>query len=392
MINVTKNLYDITINYIDSCGTQLFDVSELDFHHKGLYIGITKQWNEAWLKFYGIDIPEFDKSKLNSAKIYRFPHLALPREKVNIINKKYDSQVIRDKEKADIAIVSEKYFGTLNSSTYNTPNYTSKKDLLHLLHCNVNQPARFTDAAIVKIKQFLDTVNDDDQFCVSKPYYYHQGGSTNSKKTWLESVLHSTSGGYVYYIEPEQISNFNWLKNNQHLLCLDSVINNVSSEDSTPLNEENYSNIVEMIKSDYVDDRSLGVEIMANCNTEESYTYLAMLFFFHSDDLKETKNWNYVNFKSLRIRFENYIHSSYFGSAHPYDNLIKKLVKDDALTEFAVQIIAKNMFNSVLNGTFGIDQESVFKIDPSSLILKDEYKKKITAKNVKDLELDVLPF
>ena len=43
--------------------------------------------------------PQFDLKQIAGKSMYRFPKLTLPRQKVNIINEKYGSKVIRDRER-----------------------------------------------------------------------------------------------------------------------------------------------------------------------------------------------------------------------------------------------------------------------------------------------------
>ena len=162
-----------------------------------------------------------------------------------------------------------------------------------------------------------------------------------------------------------------WLYDNKDKLCLDGDLGNIATEDSVTLNEVTFQSIRDMISSSDEENKVVGLEMMANCNADTSHTFLALIFFFHSEEMRYVKNWNYVNFKSLRSRFDHYIMMPNFGNAWPYDEVVKKLVKDDSLTEFAVQVIAKEMFKSVLGRTFGIQESSgVFAIDPTVLVLK----------------------
>lgn len=389
-----SDFYNINILDVGNNG-QLIDIENIDIVKKGRYIGTSTWGDVAEFGSCKLNVQELDKSKLSSAKIYRFPNLSLPREKVNIINDKYGSRVIRDRNKADIAIISEKYLSSIKNMTYNSPNYPSKDAVSNLLLCNsamypeMNEV--FTSEAIDTILSFLEKVNNNDKFCVTKPYYYSHAQTSKIKNKvdiWLHS-LDKQSHGYTHYIDEENVESFEWLFNNEHKLCWDSEINNFSSEDSVPLTEETHNNVAKMLSSGDSHDRVLALEIMANCNADSSYTYLAMLFFFHAEAMKNTKNWNHVNFKALRNRFENYITYPNFHTAYPYDLLIRRLVEADSLTEYAVQVITKRMFDSVLNSTFGIKSDSVFNIDPSTLMLKEEFKKKITKKDVKQ---DDLPF
>ena len=51
-----------------------------------------------------------------------------------------------------------------------------------------------------------------------------------------------------------------------------------------------------MLKSEDGANKAMGLEIMANCNIAESHTFIALLFYFWSEDMKLSKNWNHVNF------------------------------------------------------------------------------------------------
>lgn len=337
----------------------------------------------------------FNKSKLNNAKIYRYPNLSLPREKMNVINEKYNSSIIRDKEKADILVISDKFWSRIYEHCWRSTDCDSKVAAIGVLLCTNGGCPKveeiFTQAAIEKLELFLSDVNDDDVFAIDwcNQYYYNQKITTGAITKWMSSIKDSRTSGYTYYIDADQSEGYKYLINNSHKVCWDTDLNNISCEDSVALTDETYKNISVMLTSTDKDNANLALEIMANCHTDQSYCYLAMLFFFYEEKMKEANNFNYVNFKALRNRFEDYLCGGSWHTAWPYDILIKKLVKDDVLTEFAVQVIAKKMFKNVLDKTFGINSETVFSIDPSVLILKDEYKKKITAK---DLKLNDLPF
>jgi hypothetical protein len=113
--------------------------------------------------------------------------------------------------------------------------------------------------------------------------------------------------------------------------------------------------------------------------------------------MKDAKTWNHVNFKALRAEFDSYATHYGYAHGHAYDFIIKKMVDDNVLTEFAVKVIAKKMFENVLSASFGMGTESVFNIDPEKLELKPEYKNKIiTEAVIQDAKvtigIDDLPF
>ena len=62
-----------------------------------------------------VGLPKIKKETftLQDKKIYRFPKLDLPRQKVDLLKEKFNCKVIRDPNKADVHVVSSKFFSNL---------------------------------------------------------------------------------------------------------------------------------------------------------------------------------------------------------------------------------------------------------------------------------------
>ena len=139
---------------------------------------------------------------------------------------------------------------------------------------------------------------------------------------------------------------------------------------------------------------NLALAMIANCNIKESHTYLALLFAFLSDSMKDAGIWNSVNFKSVRKKFQNYIDLSGWNWCHSYNYLIEALIKDNALTEYAFKEIAQKMYYDMLSSQMGIDSKNCFSISPDSIQLKPELRARMkvegfdntTIDNIDDLE------
>ena len=71
-----------------------------------------------------------DTIDLQDKKIYRFPKLTLPRNKVELLKEKYNCKIVRDLNKADISVVSLKLFDTILERTWNADNLTAELKLL----------------------------------------------------------------------------------------------------------------------------------------------------------------------------------------------------------------------------------------------------------------------
>ena len=366
----------------------------IELYELGTFVGVTASFHDMEGRLHkslGTNnlINVLKKSKIKDAKIYRFPHLSLPRDKVNIINDKYGSKIIRDREKCDIAVISDTLINKFQSHTWDSVTFNSKKELLagmfnEEIH---NLSSVFNPYGLEKIKTFISKINDDDKIIISIKHHYYAKSNRFTPgceaELWIKKIPVRQSG-YTIYIAASEDENYQWICDNIDKLCFDTELNDLATEDSVILTEDSFKTLNKMIDSSA--DISMALETMANCNVEKSRTFLGILLFFKWEKMKVSKNWNHVNFKALRAQFVNYTTYHGYHRATGYDELIKLLIKDNALTEYAVKVIAKKMFQSVLVSTFGVEANGVFKIDPSVLELKSEYKDKIIgAKTFKQL-------
>ena len=392
-------LYDISLT-IESEGGK-FTSGFWNGRSLGLFVGVKDNYSHHdhdHLTFTKTSDSEFDTAKLNNAKIFRYPNLALPREKLNIISDKYGSSVIRDHTKADLLVISSKYLDSLYEHAWGSINYRGTASLMTLIDMKhmsgVHWSKIFTDKCYEEIRDFIDPCPDNSVFIITKPYYWSNTKITNQQEAFLNAVTEEKNRGYSYYVKNKEVDHYKYLLSNKDKVVFDVTLSKISTEDSVALDEDSFKEVVKMIGSSDDHDTSIGLEIMANCNVEESYEYIAMLLYFYTDKMKYCKGWNHVNFKTIRSKFYKYvIIAPHWGNAWPYNDITKKLCQDGHLTEFAVQVIAANMYKQVLTKTFGIDSTGVFKIDPSVLVLKDEYQKKLKKEDLKMYPVnDDLPF
>ena len=169
---------------------------------------------------------------------------------------------------------------------------------------------------------------------------------------------------------------------------LDTTLIDIASESLAVLKEEDYKSIKTMIHSKDNQDTDIAIQIMANCNYEKSKDIIALLFAFNHNELRYASNWQHVNVKAMRNALKKYDFYFRSGQAYAYHQLVKQLVNDNALTEFAVKVICEEMFHNVLRNNFE-NSQSVFDITIRDVKLKPEIIEKIKKE---DAVLDDLPF
>lgn len=140
----------------------------------------------------------------------------------------------------------------------------------------------------------------------------------------------------------------------------------VNGSEATTIDLDTYQNLRNMFNSSDTDNHVMAMEIMANCNYEDSMLFLNMLFFHHEYQISCVPSRNHVNFKSLK----NYmgIGSSYHQHV---DTVIKNLIRFNCLTKKALDFILedqKEYFERNGHSNYIVPQTYVLKRDAAESV------------------------
>jgi hypothetical protein len=323
----------------------------------------------------------------NATALYRFPRLSLSRDKVKILQEKFDLKLKRDFNDADYGIVSEKYFDGLFTSKWLKS--VESADVLAWAQVYKNE---FTDDLYDNILNALNKIPVDAYVVIESDWFssynYDNCSNINTYSKMSDKIRDiGKNSCYHYYIE--SLDQWNDIQNNMSKLVWDTNMNDLATEDSEVLTEDMYIQLKTMLGWEKTEsgcgwqgtrdkeNLNLALAMIANCNIKKSHTYLALLFSFLSDSMKDAGIWNSVNFKSVRKKFQRYIDYSGWNWCHVYNHLLEQLIKDDALTEYAWKEIAQKMYQDVLATQYGVDGANNFSISPESIQLKPELKAKM---------------
>ena len=348
----------------------------------------TNRTNNAEIKKIMDDIQTITSTDLkNATALYRFPRLSLSRDKVKILQEKFDLKLKRDFNDADYGIVSEKYFDGLFVSKWLSA--AKSADVLSWAQVYKNC---FEDDLYDEIVYMLDKIPADAHVVLETDWfssYNYDNFSNITKYSKMSESARNLGKGSKYHYYVESLDQWNNIQDNMSKLVWDTNINDLATEDSEVLTEEMYIQLKTMLGWEKTEsgcgwqgDRdkenmNLALAMIANCNIKESHTYLALLFSFLSDSMKDAGIWNSVNFKSVRKKFQRYIDFSGWSWCSVYNHLLEELIKDDALTEIAWKEIAEKMYDDVLSTQYGVDGANNFSISPDSIQLKPEFKEKM---------------
>ena len=323
----------------------------------------------------------------NANSLFRFPRLSLSRDKVKILQDKFDLKLKRDFHQADYGIVSEKYFDGLFVTRW-----LAQADPADVLSWAQFYQDCFEEDLFDEIVNELNKIPIDAHVVMECEWfssYYYEGANNIDRYTKMAEKARYIGGNTQYHFYIESLDQWNDIQANLSKLVWDSNINDIATEDSEVLTEEMYIQLKTMLGWEKTEsgcgwqgtrdkeNMNLALAMIANCNIKESHTYLALLFSFLSDSMKDSSVWNTVNFKSVRKKFDKYIQMSGWNWCHVYNHLIEYLIKDDALTEYAWKEIAQKMYDDVLSSQMGVDSKNYFSISPESIQLNPELKEKI---------------
>ena len=327
----------------------------------------------------------------NATALYRFPRLSLSRDKVKILQEKFDLKLKRDFHQADYGIVSEKYFDGLFCTRWLSPVDPRDVGAWAQVYNDCMEEDLYEEIIemLNKIPEDAYVVYESEWF---SSYSYDNASNIDRYSKMTEKVRNmGESSEYHYYIE--SLDQWNDIQANLSKLVWDTNINDLATEDSEVLTKEMYVQLKTMLGWHKTEsgcgwegnrDRenmNLALAMIANCNIKESHTYLALLFAFMSDSMKDAGIWNSVNFKSVRKKFQKYIEMNGWNWCHSYNYMIEALIKDDALTEYAWKEISRRMYDDVLSSQYGVDGKNNFSISPESIQLKPELKARMKTKD-----------
>ena len=357
-------------------GKEKLGIGSFSLKEDGYYFGRSKSYYPNEKELALLNIITSDKTiDLQDKKIYRYPNLELPRQKVDLLKTKFNVKIIRDAELADIHIVSDKLIINLLTLDWTESiTYAQMFEVFNML----KQNDQLTESGLDKCKEFLSIVEKEAYICIKvvKDYRY-TSPVADDIATKLSDFDHDGSRDMI--VRNDNVALYDQLRNTTALIVKDVEINKIISEDLAVIDEDQFDQVSKMIQSNDRDNRTLVLEMLSNCNVEESFDIVSYLFFWYYDYFKDCNNWNNINVKTLRKRLEKFSGSKNGSNQWPYDKYIKLLEVENKLTDFIVKKTIQKMYDSVIKSTIGFNN-NVFAIDLESIYLVGKYKNSIIKK------------
>jgi hypothetical protein len=370
-INLNRDLieYNSKANPIANKG-----VIELSVKKDIYFMGFSNSWELSKIDIENLNIPNIKPGKtfsINGKTVYRFPNLSLPRQKVDLLKEKENVKVVRDPDKADIHVISYKFLRSLFDFRYETA--VSFVDFFNIIKLGVEE-GLFSQECIDDLKLMIKDADKDSYVSLKSGYYYYDNSS--HLKQWVDkfnNIIDKYKNGYtkVIILEEKNKKAYEDFLNSGAEIVYDTDILNIIDSELAVLEDDQYDNIIAMITSSDRDNRTLGVEMLANCNIEKSFNIVSDLYWWHYDYIKETNNWNSVNVKSLRNRMKSYEGGHNTSNIYSFNAYLNQLAKDGKLTRFAVDKTREKLYKTLISSICG-DTSEVFKVDLENLYIADK--------------------
>ncbi len=375
-----KKLYQININQeliknnVNTDPTALKGAVELNNREGEYFMGFSNSWELGKKDIENLNIPSIKPGKsfsINGKTIYRFPNLSLPRQKVDLLKEKENIKVIRDPNKADIHVISYKFLR--NIFNFRWESAISFVDFFNIIKLGVEQ-GLFSQECTEELKLIIKNADKDSYVSLRKHHvYYNNNPHVQKWNDKFNNIIDKYKNDYnkIIILEEKNKKAYEDFLNSSAEIVYDIDILNIIDSKLAVLKDDQYDNIVAMITSSDRDNRTLGVEMLANCNIEKSFNIVSDLYWWYYDFIKDTNNWNSVNVKSLRNRMKSYEGGHNTSNIYSFNAYLNQLAKDEKLTRFAVDKTREKLYKTLISDICG-NTSQVFKVDLENLYIADE--------------------
>ena len=221
--------------------------------------------------------------------LFRFPKLDLPRQKVDLLKEKYNVKVIRDSNKADVHVVSDKLFDHLiEEDWYRTP--CPFENFIALLQELKNKNFLSEDCIKMLQKEITDNDYSNSMIYVCVPYYnYRNNPSAQStlredaddivQKHMANNVGRGSDQFSSMTIKNENVDAFLKLESTNIEIMYDTDVIDIIDDELAVIDNAEYDTILKMTESSDIENRSLVLEMLANCNISKSFDVVSGIFF-----------------------------------------------------------------------------------------------------------------
>jgi hypothetical protein len=297
-------------------------------------------------------------------KIYLMPGVNIPRVKLKDLTLNLGIKVVRSPEDATVVFAGRSTGGKITSSKW---------------YYFINAEYALNKLKVICSDQdYIDrlelAINSTNVTRIAMEY--HHANIIIDGDPWSD---HEKDSNYIYHIENDYLDDYKALEG-KSIYDESELLNQINGDDATIIDETVFLQLHNMFDSSDEDNHTLAMEIMANCNYQESIMYLLILLDKNNYQINNSRSRNHVNFKAML---------SYFNMV-PRDigrsdssTIIKKIDSKELLTVDMIRRIYKEYEDDICRS---IHYDKIFKI--KQVTLNEEYLAKFNINYIEDLVPD----
>ena len=268
-------------------------------------------------------------------KFYFLPGVSVPRIKLKDLASSHKIKTVRDIQDATVIFTGKK---TMHTMTEYNWQHTVNKDALLVFLASAKENGNITDYEYEKLVPVISS-STEDKLCTN--YQTIRLTMDTDIPYRIESSQYDGSNKFVT-IDPDYSDLYHAIQTRE-LYTEDALYPHLNGPDATIIDEGMYESISEMFRSSDNDNCTLAMEIMANCDYNESIAYLGLLFNLYGSKIYTMRSKNHVNFKSLM----NYMGNSPSSPSMDKDEIVKSIL-DKGLLKAANAKILMDAFSHEL--------------------------------------------
>lgn len=259
-------------------------------------------------------------------KYFLLPGTSVPRVKLQNLSIDSGIKTVRDAASADVCFYSD---NTLNKLSHTEYQYAIPKPQFELAVEQAKHNGT-DDYILNRIAMALSLIESDVVACDWNSRNFLAQGSPELKKLFHDSKISSSHIRDRYHmVESENCDLVDKiLSGSVKLVHEKELLANLNGDDALVITQTEFDQITSMFRSSDLDNHVLAMEIMANCNYQESMYYLLRAFKDFHSQMSNQRAKNHVNFKSL-VSYLNIGSASYNWSLAAMQ--IVNLLKDKGL-------------------------------------------------------------
>tara|TARA_R110000803_G_scaffold196714_5_gene260067 strand:+ start:6853 stop:7995 length:1143 start_codon:yes stop_codon:yes gene_type:complete len=310
-------------------------------------------------------------------KLFFLPGINIPRVKLKNLTLSHNVKSIRDIDKSSAVFANSftfskmvecKYYNTLPTSLFKQYFEIIKDDLDSVQVGMVEASLESYSNDVILLDYYTRSAMTDDNLT-----------SIKNNSDFINQVHAQESSDRFNILNEDQVVLFKLLATREIFQETD-IIELLNGDKALSIDDEVFNQLSEMMNSSDIENHTLVMEIIANCEYRTSLLYLMILFEKYGYIFMRSRVKSHINFKSLL----SYLDLSTHDMNVSIDTIMKLFIKREVLTEKWIDTLLSIYDSEVRRG-----ESSYFKC--KTMTLNDEALAYLNVNYKRDLRDDFVP-